>query len=781
MRCEPVKSSAAVWIGPDEASAPRPGQRPAYWLRREFDLPAPSGAAPRAVLRFGARGLVEIFVNGVRVGDELLPGYMQYDRRLPRRTIDVTDHLRAGANAVTFVLADGWFRGQTGATRAADQWGTATSIWAELTVATSTVLVTDADWRSAPSHILQADLIVGQTEDRRRFDSAVYLAGFDDSSWDPVVVADDPATAFAEYDPPPVRRVEELTPVGVTEIRPGVHVVDLGQNINGWTRLTDLGPEGTELALVHGECLDGDGDVTTDHLQVDFPFLPEPLPAGQVDHVISAGRQGDVFEPRLTTHGFRYVRIEGHRGPLDPDDVRGVVVHSDLERTGWFDSSDPRVNRLHDAALWSLRDNMCEIPTDCPHRERAGWTGDWQIFAATAAFLYDVDGFSRKWLADVRLAQRDDGMIANHAPSTPAEGFAGPTAALQGSAGWGDAIVLTPWELYEAYGDPASLAESWEAMERWVAFGERSAAQGRSTARVAARSVPAPHERYLWDTGFHWGEWLEPGFEIADFGAFVAADKSEVATAYLHRSSATMARIAEVLGKSSATVEHYADLAAATRAAWQREYITDDGSLVVRTQAAHVRALMFGLVPDELRTNVAGSLAALVRAAGTTVGTGFLSTGMLLPALAEHDHLDLAYELLLQPNEPGWMCMIDRGATTMWERWNGVDADDVPHESLNHYSKGAVVSFLHRHVAGLSPTSPGYRTFSVRPRPGGGLSRVSQRLDTRHGRIEIEWRRTTTDFELSVTVPTGTEAAVELTDGEQIIVGPGRHTRTVPT
>ncbi len=240
-----------------------------------------------------------------------------------------------------------------------------------------------------------------------------------------------------------------------------------------------------------------------------------------------------------------------------------------------------------------------------------------------------------------------------------------------------------------------------------------------------------------------------------------------------------MARIAEVLGKPSETVEHYAKVAAATRDAWQREYITDDGSLAVQTQAAHVRALMFGLLPDELGTMVAVHLAALVRAAGTTVGTGFLSTGMLLPALAEHDHLDLAYELLLQPNEPGWMCMIDRGATTMWERWNGVDEHNMPHESLNHYSKGAVVSFLHRYVAGLSPTSPGYRTFAVRPRPGGGLTHVSQRLDTRHGRIEIEWRRTTTDFELSVTVPTGTEATVELPGGERMIVGPGRHTRTI--
>ena len=295
-----------------------------------------------------------------------------------------------------------------------------------------------------------------------------------------MVVAAEPIAALVDYDAPPVRRVAELVPRSVTEPRPGVYVVDFGQNINGWTRLANLGPDGTEITLTHGEWLDPHGDVTTDNLVVDFPFLPAPLPAGQIDTVVSSGRPGDVFEPRCTTHGFRYVRVEGHPGPLGVDDVRGVVVHNDLRRIGWFECDDERINRLHEAVVWSLRDNICEIPTDCPHRERAGWTGDWQIFAPTAAFLYDVDAFTRKWLADVRLAQRSDGLVANQAPSTPAEGIAGPTAALHGSAGWGDVIVLAPWTLYEAYGDPAPLEECWEAMERWVGYGARSAEEGRA-------------------------------------------------------------------------------------------------------------------------------------------------------------------------------------------------------------------------------------------------------------------------------------------------------------
>jgi alpha-L-rhamnosidase len=760
----------ALWIGPYEATVAAPGERPAYWLRREFGL----AAVGRAQVQIAVRGLVEVFVNGTRVGDELLPGYTQYDLRLPVRTIDFSDYLRNGANSIVLLLADGWFRGQTGAVRAADQFGTSTSVAAVLVVAGDVALASDGSWRSAPSHVLTADLIAGQSEDRRRFDASVLLPGHDDSDWQHVVVHDPPTAALVEYDTPPVRRVEELVPVSVTELRPRVHIVDLGQNINGWTRLSDLGPAATAITLTHGEWLDRDGDVSTDHLRVDFPFLADPLPAGQVDHIVSAGRDDDLFEPRLTTHGFRYVRIEGHPGPLGPDAVRGVVVHSDLPRTGWFECDDERINRLHEAAVWSLRGNMCEIPTDCPHRERSGWTGDWQIFAPAAAFLYDVDAFTRKWLADVRLAQGADGMVKNHAPSTPAEGTHGPAAALQGSAGWGDVIVAAPWALYEAYGDPAPLAENWGAMEAWVTFAERSARNGRSPARTADRPHPAPHDRFLWDTGFHWGEWLEPGFEINDFGAFVAADKSDVATAYLYRSAATMVEIAELLDRPSA-IERYRELADGSLDAWRREFITESGELAIQTQASHVRALAFDLVPDELRGATADRLAELVRAAGTTVGTGFLSTGMLLSTLADHGHLDLAYELLLQPKAPGWMYMIDHGATTVWERWEGVDADGVPHESLNHYSKGAVVSFLHRYVAGLRPTSPGYRTFEVRPRPGGGITHTSERLDTRYGRIDIDWHDRRGGFELQLVVPAGTEAAVVMPNGDTDVAGPGRH------
>ncbi|MCW1966769.1 MAG: glycoside hydrolase family 78 protein [Anaerolineae bacterium] len=779
----------AQWIGADEAAEMAAGARPVYWLRHEFALSEVT-SAKRIVLFASARGLIEIFINGQRVGDaELMPGFTQYHSRIQYVEFDVTDLLREGQNAIALLLADGWFRGKVGMPRASDQWGKHTSAVVQIERETrdggrETVVVSNENWRYATSHIVAADLIDGQREDRRLWNAAILQAGFADAHWAQAKIYAAPAAQLVACIAPPVRRVEFIRPKAITQPKPGVVVVDLGQNINGWVRLSNLGPRDTHLTLTHGEWLDADGDVTTDHLAPNIPILPAPLPAGQVDTVISAGAADDYFEPRFTTHGFQYVRIEGHPGELSQDDLLGVAVHSDLRRTGWFRCSDEKINRLHDAAVWSLRGNICDIPTDCPQRERSGWTGDWQLFAPTAAFLYDVDTFTRKWLADVMLDQRADGMaagmIANMSPLNAFEGFDGILKHVHGSAGWGDVIVMAPWALYEAYGDSAALAETWDAMLRWVDFGLRRAASGRSEARQRANPQPLPHEQYIWDTGFHWGEWLEPGVDLRDFGAFIRSDKSDVATAYLQRSVAHLAKIAQVLGKPTDTIAHYARLADALKAAWQREFIAPDGNLTVQTQGCHVRALAFDLVPPEFRATVAAALVRLIRAAGTRLGTGFLSTPYLLPVLADTGHLDVAYELLLQTEAPSWLYMIERGATTVWERWEGVDAQGVPHESLSHYSKGAVISFLHHYTAGLRATAPGYAQFVLQPRIGGGLTSAELKLDTPHGTIEVAWRIEAGHFYLDLTVPLGVSGTVILPNNAVYEVQSGQYEWSVP-
>ncbi len=762
----------SVWVSPTEP-APPAGRRPAYRLRGDLTVGSP---VTRARLHVGGLGLVEPWLDGKRVGrDELLPGYTEYGRRRQVATYDVTDRLTPGAHTLGALLADGWFRGQVGAPRGVDQWGETTALLAQLVLdhadGSRTVRGTDETWTWQRSHITSADLIDGQREDLRLLDPAWCTPGGDAVDWAPVATtALDPGLLVVSP-APPVRPVAELRPVAVTRLRPGVHVVDLGQNINGRVRLDDLGPAGTTLTLTHGEALDADGDVTTDHLVPNLPIIDEPLTAGQVDQVVAAGRDGETFDPRFTTHGFRYVRVEGHPGPLTEDDVTGVVVHTDLEPRGAFSCSDDRLNRLHDAAVWSLRGNACDIPTDCPTRERAGWTGDWQLFIPTATYLYDVAGFSLKWLRDLVATQWDNGILGNMAPMPPLE-TTGIFEKTNGSAGWGDAIVLVPWELHGEYGDTAVLAEMWPAMERWIGRAVEMARTARHPDRAARRPEPAPHEEVLWDSGFHWGEWLEPGGEPTDFLSFIKADKSDVATAFLAWSSRHAAAIADVLGRAEEAAE-YADLSRRVTEAWQAEFLDADGRVTPHSQANLVRSLRFGLLPEHLRAQAADDLARLVAAGDFHVGTGFLATPDLLPVLADHGHLDAAYAVLLQDSPPSWLAMVGRGATTVWERWDGIDDDGRPHESLNHYSKGAVVSFLHRYVAGLQRVEPRWRRFRVEPRPGGGITHADAEHWSPYGRHAVSWRWDGTTFHVTVTTPPGTTGEVVLPDGESHALVPG--------
>ncbi|MGW0665265.1 family 78 glycoside hydrolase catalytic domain [Streptodolium elevatio] len=778
---------SAQWIEPDETEPrPEPGARPGHLFRHEFALP--SGVV-RARLYATAHGVYEAFLNGHRVGDlELTPGFTAYRDTLHVQAYDVTDLLVAGDNTLGAVLTDGWFRGRAGAMRLADSFGERTGFLCQLHAHhlddSVTVVGTDGSWTTAVGEITSADLMDGQTDDLRRRQRGWTEAGFDGAGWAKARTANDGLYAdFARLTAspaPPVRGVEEVRPASVAVLPSGVQVVDLGRNINGWVRLNV--PADADLTLSYGEALGADGDLDTEHLRgVDFQ-TGDLLSAGQVDRVIGSGRPGEVFEPRHTTHGFQYVRIEGAEKPLNLADVTGVVVHTDLRPTGRFECGDERLNQLHDAAVWGFRGNACDIPTDCPQRERAGWTGDWMLFVPTAAYLYDVAGFSVKWLRDLAVDQWDDGCLTNFAPDPGGRAVQHlPPELLDqfaGSSAWGDASVIVPWELYRVYGDLEILREFRPMMVRWVEFAAERARTRRHPDRAAARPEPAAHEEFLWDGGFHWGEWCEPG---ADGQAFRTADQGAVATAYLYRSAALLSRISALTG-DDADAERFGLLAERALHAWRSEYIAEDGSLTPATQATYVRAIAFGLVPDDLRAATADRLVKLVRDAGTHVGTGFLATPYLLPVLADTGHLDVAYDLLFQDTEPSWLTMIDRGATTIWEEWNGIDANGKAHASLNHYSKGAVISFLHTHVAGIRPPtdpdpgSAGYRRFTIAPQPGGGLARARAEFESPYGVISSAWRIDDDAFVLEVTVPPGAEADVRLPDGRAFQALPGTHT-----
>ena len=569
-------------------------------------------------------------------------------------------------------MSDGWWRGQHGIVRAIDAYGSTTALLAQLhvTLADGRQLIfgTDASWRSSPSHILAADLICGETHDHRRRIPGWAEPGTDRSSWASVRVADHGLHHLCPTVGPPVRRVEELPAVSVTQIAPGRHVVDFGQNSNGWIRLHDLGPAGTEIHVAYGEWLDPDGNVTQANIAVAAFAAPRatPLPF-QTDVVISAG-DGAAFEPRHSTKGFQYVRLDGHPGPVDPASIVSVVVHTDLTPAGGFDCSDERINRLHRVAEWSFRGNACDIPTDCPTRERSGWVGDWQLYVATAAYLYDVGDFSAKWLADLAADQLESGAVTSIVPDPS------PDAPIwrdgYGSSGWGGrgrARALGAASRHRPHRRarrPVRIDGPLGRLRR-LTCRHRTPRKppGGATGGGTPRDLPVGHRMAL-------REWLEPGTNMDTvFAQSAVEDHGPVATAYLYRSADELARIAEILGHAEAATT-YGQLAADVADAWRTEFLDADGRVKPHTQANLVRALAFGLVPEAGREQAASDLVALVREAGTHLGTGFLATPFLLPVLADHGHLDLAYELLFQETEPSWLHMSER-TSTIWEDWDG--------------------------------------------------------------------------------------------------------------
>ncbi len=765
----------AEWISPVEHGDAGYGARGAHRLARRFD----AADVVDARLYSTALGVYEARINGHRVGTaELSPGSTSYDLTLYAQAADVTDLLIDGSNSLDIELSDGWYRGQVGAFRLPAGWGTTLGARVELHLTLSDgsrhVIRTDAEWTSVESAVTRADLMDGQTTDLR----------ISDRTPEPVIVGAVSGPSISWSPAPPIRVVETRDAVHVTRPSADAWVLDFGQNASGWLRVTDLGPAGTRTVIDYGEYVAPDGDLSTSHLNSTRPGEPE-IVFVQRDEVVSSGG-GESFEPRHTVHGFQYARVSRQGAPFDPATAQMRIVQTDLRRTASFESSDQGLNRLHEIADWSFRGNAVDVPTDCPTRERLAWTGDYQVFAPTAARLYDVLGFTRKWLRSVRDDQLDDGRVANFSPDGRRIklNLDDQFAMMTGSSGWGDAITFVPWEMYETYGDAGVLAENWDAMVRWVEWTLGAAATTRHHGRVQRSSEPLPHEQYLWDGTFHWGEWTEPVPKAEDGSrldpiktnpmAWFMADKGEVGTAYLYRSTRILAGAAIVLGRPEEAAR-YAEIADRVLDAWRTEFLSADGRSVQDTQAAYVRALSFGLIPEQLRPAAAQRLVELIRDAGTHLGTGFLSTGDLLPVLAETGHADVAYELLLQRSAPSWLHMIDKGATTVWEDWEGIDDAGVAHESLNHYSKGAVIRFLHTHTLGLRQEtgSIAWESFMIAPVPGGGLDWAKGHFDSPQGRIDVEWRIEGDQMRIEVDVPAGSRATVVFPDGTTHRVGPG--------
>lgn len=739
---------SAVLVTADAEGAPgAPVASPAPRVRRGFAV-GPGLVSAR--LRLSAHGLVEAWLNGVRIGDEVLaPGWTAYQARLRYRTHDVTRLLREGDNAIGALLGNGWWRGRLtwGDRRAL--YGTRRALIAQLELTyddgRTERVVTDGAWRSSPGHVLDDDLYDGEHADLALADDAWLVPGFDDSAWHPVQELGRPGACLVAPTSPPVRVVRTVPAVSFVPSPDDEVIVDVGENVVGWARVRVRvrGAAGQRVVVRHAEVLE--------HGRLGV----RPLRTARATDVYDLSGGEEVLQPRFTFHGFRYVGISGVPD-VRPQDVEAVVVSSDLEPTGWFTCSEPDLETLHANVVRGMRGNFVDVPTDCPQRdERLGWTGDIQVFAPTATFLADASGFLASWLDDL-VAEQVDGAVPFVVPDV----LPGPPVP---AAAWGDAGVVVPSVLHERYGDVAVLQRQWPSMVAWVE-------------RLLREAGPD----LLWTGGFQFGDWLDPTAPPEDAAA-AQADPDVVATAHLVHAADLLARAADVLGRDD-EVERWSGTAARAREAFVAEYVTGGGRVLSDCPTVYALALCWDLLPQEAQRQRAGDrLADLVRTSGFRISTGFVGTPLVCDALCSVGEYASAYRLLLERECPSWLYPVTMGATTIWERWDSMLPDGTINSgemtSFNHYALGAVADWLHRTVGGLAPAAPGYRHIEVRPRPGGGLTQASARHKTPYGIAESAWTVAQGRIELKVVVPPNARATVTLPggDGAPVEVGSGTY------
>jgi alpha-L-rhamnosidase len=711
-------SGIAPW-GVTKAGAGEPG--PAPYLRKQFNL---SKSVRRARAYVSALGVYQLYLNGKRVGDEVLaPGWTDYRKRVQYLTYDVTDSLKRGKNAVGAIVGDGWYAGSLGFDLSRNHFGPdparlRVQLNVEYTDGSTSTVVSDDSWKGAIGPILEADLYAGETYDARREFPGWSEAGFKADGWKSVSVFRDLTPPLVAHVGPPIRITDELRTRSVTEPKPGVYVFDLGQNMVGRARLRVGGPAGTRVTLRFAELLNPDGTVYRDNLRR----------ARATDTFVTRGMGTDTFEPHFTYHGFRYVEVTGYPGKPSADAITGHVFHSDMTPTSRFQSSSKLVNRLYRNVNWGQRANLMSVPTDCPQRdERLGWMGDAQLFARTACWNMDMAGFYTKWMRDIVDAQSPAGAFSDISPRA--------VDLADGAPVWAEAGLVIPWTVYQCYGDTRILERHYNSMRSYVDLLVRE----------------NPNLLWLKRRNNDFGDWVPAGEQT---------NKDFVASAYLAYDLRLMSQIADVVDNKD-DAEKYSALAARSRAAFNARFLDADGRYLGDTQTAYAMALRMGLVPTDRQAQVARHLVEAIQRRQGHLATGFVGTAFLLPALSDSGYNDVAYQLLLNTSYPSWGYMIDQGATTIWELWNS-DKEGPAMNSRNHFAFGTVAEWLQRYLAGIDTdtSAPGYKNVVIRPQPGPGIDQARAEYDSQHGPIVSDWERTATNFRLRVTVPANTTATV---------------------
>jgi alpha-L-rhamnosidase len=711
-------------------SMPFPGKG-AFLMRRDF---AAEASVARARLYVTALGGHETFINGKRVGDDILAAEStDFRKRILYRVHDVTALVKAGDNAIGAMVGDGWY-GSYLAPTGRFAFGPAPLRYiAQLEIVyadgRAQTVVTDEAWSLSASPVTMSEIYDGEDYDARLEQSGWASSGFKgDGRWSKVVPAAQPPGQLVGQITPPIRRTRELEPLSIKPSGEN-YVIDYGQNFAGWTRLKVRGTAGDVVILRFGELLNPDGTVDQSNLRA----------ARAADiYTLKGDPNGETYEPRFTYHGFRYVEISGLRAPPTKADVGGIVIGSDLPETGHLRIGNTLISQLWQNTLWSQRSNFVGIPTDCPQRdERLGWMGDAHVFWDAASFNMNVASFTERWMADVRDAQVSNGAFSNVSPNTMEM-----VNDMGASPGWSDAGVILPWVTWKRFGDTAVIDQNWDAMVRYLDF------------------IKANSEDFIWTKkrGMDFGDWLSLD---SKFPGDATTPKELIGTAMWKHSTDALVEMARVTNRDEA-VARYTELSEKIKAAFTKAFVKPDGTVSNDSQTGYILALRFDLLPSDLRQAAAAKLKDNIVGRGNLLTTGFLGTPNSLDVLSDFGYAQTVYDLLLRTAYPSWGYMVSKGATTIWERWNG-DTGDLSMNSFNHYSLGAVTGFVYRRIAGLDPTEPGFRHFTFNPVLDARVKTGGADLDAMPGRISTDWvQEPNGRFSLSLTVPANARARVHL-------------------
>lgn len=737
---------AAKWINPELICDPK-AHKPASYFKKDFFLEK----AGRARLYITCHGLYEAYINGSQVGDFVLaPGTSSYDKQLFYQTYDVTELVREGSNQVQVILGDGWYRSCSGVDGDRNLYGEDIALYFQLEVDGRAVCISDESWlASQAGPIRKNDMQQGEVVDASLEEIGTYHS---------VKVENFGVDNFACSNCVPVTENERFegkimqTPNGET-------VIDYGQNLAGYVEFTVNAHAGDKIVLTHGESLDENGNFTAENFQ-DRKRHKEGGTRQQVVYICKEGK--NHYKAKFTIWGFRYAKVETDID-LSSASFTSIAVYSRMEQLGQFICSDEAVNQLVKNSIWSQKSNFCDVPTDCPTRERAAWTGDMGVFAPTGIFLEDCYPVIRKWLGECRLSQHEDGKVANIAPRNNVPSFF--SGLLAGSVGWGDACIIVPYVLYQRYGDRRILEENYEMMQKWYQFLENRAKQ--KPLNPVKRLKRNPYRRFTIETGVDYGEWCEPDVEST---AAMRTPQGKVATAYFAQSGRMLSEIARILGKEE-DAKAYERTAQQAKKAF-RHIATEDGRIRSDRQAEYVRAISFDLMNEEEKEQAAADLNELVVKKGYHLNTGFLSTPSLCPVLAQYGYVETAYRLLLQDTMPSWLYAVKKGATTIWETWDGINEKGEVKASLNHYSYGAVCGWLFSGICGIR-LQDGKLTIKPQVHPLLNHARAVYRSPV--GEIVSGWRYEGDSVIYEFQIPANVEAEVVLPDGRKQILTAGSY------